>query len=285
MNNNLLYTIKGLSCSYPGFDFPVLKVQGLEIHRGDVMFVLGPSGVGKSTLIETLGLMNNTVSSADVFRFSDQKNVIEKVHELWRGSEKGLADFRSKYLSFIFQNTNMFTHLTAFQNAVLPALILGGNEAEVRRDAYRLFDSILPGENPHKIISDYSGGQKQRVAFIRAILGNYEVLFADEPTGNLDSGNADKLMEEITASAANKKAVVVVSHDIDLALKFATKIICIDLRHDGVEWKGKPTSYGLIDSESLINRLDEKQWEIGAKEKLSEEQLIKRLKLNLKLRL
>jgi len=235
----MIYSIKKLQCKYPSKDNIVLDVESLKIDQGDIIFILGPSGVGKSTLLETLGLMTKTVYKAEEFSFHGQENLITDLSTIWNKNEIDISNFRNDCLSFMFQSTNLFAHLTAFENVIMPALMQGLNEYIVVRKAKQLFDQFLPGEDYEKRVSEYSGGQRQRIAFIRAILADYIVLLADEPTGNLDANNADLLMKEIVSSIKkDNKTAIIVSHDIALSLKHATKIVLIDRQVNGGISKG-----------------------------------------------
>ena len=243
----MAYTLSNLLCKYPGKENVVLEVCQLSIKTGDVVFILGPSGVGKSTLLETLGLMSKTIFRADKFLFNKSNEEAIDLSELWNKSETEISRFRNENLSFMFQSTNLFSHLTAFENVIMPALIQGLDKDIILKKAERLFDQFLPGESSSKKVSEYSGGQRQRIAFIRAVLADFRVLLADEPTGNLDANNADLLMKEIvnTIQTENKTAVIV-SHDIRLSLKHASKIVMIDK----VESEGR--NLGKIENESLF---------------------------------
>jgi ABC-type lipoprotein export system ATPase subunit len=271
----MIYEIKNLYCKYINTDSLVLRVESLDVHKGDVMFVLGSSGVGKSTLLETLGLMNNTIEKVDQFDFNINGTKLESVDRLWQESEKEMAEFRNEHLSFIFQSTNLFSHLSAYENAILPSLIQGKDSKIVRTRANSLFKRILRDERSNKNITEYSGGQRQRIAFIRALVGDYNVLFADEPTGNLDSYNADKLMKEIVENVkVEGKTVVVVSHDMKLAMKYSNALVYIDKESEGEKDKaGNTIFHGAIKDSTIYRKNSKGFWSNGLGVELTDEEL------------
>jgi ABC-type lipoprotein export system ATPase subunit len=237
MNNNPLFSINNLFCQYKESVNPVLHIAELQIKRGDIVFFVGPSGVGKSTLLETLGLMNDTTSISEAGSISFFSNGREyDMKGLWKGNEKALSEFRKSFFSFIFQNTNLFTTLSAIDNVNIVQLLRGIVPIEADRKTRAMFKEL---ELPDDMSKDYpvtslSGGQRQRVAFARAIVSDFDVLFADEPTGNLDWFNADKVMNVVKTEiksldkSGKLRSAVIVSHDTELALKFADTIVFIE---------------------------------------------------------
>lgn len=225
-----LFTLKNIYCQYKNTTHPVLNIEQLLILSNEIVFIVGASGVGKSTILETLGLMNNTVSISDnnEFTFNDGNAKIDLL-KIWECSENTLANFRKKFLSFIFQNTNLFSNLSAYNNILITPLLQGESLESAKQKVDRITSSILAGVELNRSISTLSGGQRQRVAFARAVATQARVLFADEPTGNLDIANANKLMSElIYAVKESNKTAIIVSHDINLIIKYATKIILIN---------------------------------------------------------
>ena len=225
------FNIKNLNCSYNKGKV-VLKIEDLKIPAGKLVFVLGVSGVGKSTFIETLGLMNRTILSEEQtsiqFNVSQEENSFE-LKDYWTKNNVVLSDFRSKYFSFIFQNTNLMPNFTAGENMCISQLLKGMSIKEARArvlDAMKIVN--LPPEVFDKRIMDLSGGQRQRLAFVRAITADFEVLFGDEPTGNLDKDTAFRLMGMLKGGLENRSAIIV-SHDIELALEFADQIVVLTL--------------------------------------------------------
>ncbi len=252
------FVVKNLKCKYKTSP-PVLEIKNIKINTGEVVFFLGASGVGKSTILETLGLMNNTILSNNQteFKYLDKNSNSENFLKIWDKPESYLADFRKINLSFIFQSTNLFSTLTAEDNVLLPSMLSGKSLIESKNISYPIFKKIFSKEYKEilhgKMIFEMSGGQRQRLAFVRAISSTYNVLFADEPTGNLDWANANNLMSYLIMDVKQKKSTaIIVSHDISLAVKHADKIIFIDKRK-----KTDGSFFGFIsDSETYCKNPD-----------------------------
>jgi len=284
------FEIKNLECRYSNATHSVLKIDNLIINRGEIVFFIGSSGVGKSTVLETLGLMNNTIYSnehSEINFYSNQTNAPTDYLKVWNESDSDISKIRSEDFSFIFQNTNLFPSLTALDNAKIAKSLQKKNESKsdaiiieelIKIFPYDLVKEIIgerqmldkeglpitrkgkPVYKPHKMISEMSGGEKQRLAFVRAISSNYSVLFADEPTGNLDEGNAASLMKILTDDVREKNnTAVIVSHDLRLAVKCASKIVFIDKinNHD----KKVSFQYGLISTGQTYITKDNDVWE------------------------
>jgi len=252
----MIYNIKNLSCSYSTSVRPVLEIEQLQIENGERVFFIGPSGVGKSTILESLGLMNNTIQadSNSVFDFLGESFI-----DIWDKGEAELKKKRNENFSFIFQDNNLFGSMTGYQNIISGAIINGEHEiSSLKRKAAVLVGELLSDLNIKNgedfNILEMSGGQKQRVAFARAIIANKEILFADEPTGNLDWYNAEKLMIYLDEKLGSDKTAIIVTHDIELALKFATKIVLIDKKCELIN--GEENYYGIINTNSIYSKND-----------------------------
>lgn len=209
----------------------MLYIENLDIPKGNIVFLLGASGSGKSTLLETLGLMNDTFADGSV-EFFPEENKSMRLEDLWYQNEGAkLAEIRKRHYSFIFQNTNLMEHFTAYENICIAPMIQSGKAfSEWIEEAKALMAKVNIPESQVDLSTlslHLSGGQKQRVTFVRALMSNHTVLFCDEPTGNLDERNARELMNIITESIGENKSAIIVSHDIRLALEFADMIICI----------------------------------------------------------
>ena len=219
-------------------------------------FFIGPSGVGKSTILESLGLMNNTIqaNSNSVFDFLGESFI-----DIWDKGEAELKKKRNENFSFIFQSNNLFGSMTGYQNIISGAIINGEHEiSSLKRKSAIIVGELLSDLNIKSgedfNIFEMSGGQKQRVAFARAIIANKDILFADEPTGNLDWYNAEKLMMYLDVKLGSEKTAIIVTHDIELALKFATKIVLIDKKCEIIN--GEENYYGIIDTNSIYSKKD-----------------------------
>jgi putative ABC transport system ATP-binding protein len=262
MDKEILYEVRNIHCQYRSSTRPVLQLDELNIYRGQVYFIVGASGVGKSTILETLGLMNNTIvcSNNSVMTFHGQTGT-EDLTSIWSKKEQDQANFRKKYLSFIFQSTNLFLNLTAYENASISQVLHGKRLDEARLKARQLLSKMFPKDFVKEIVNgkkvvEMSGGQRQRLAFCRALGTDYSILFADEPTGNLDYNNAQKLLQTLAEIVKNdNRTAVIVSHDIDLAVKYADTIILI--RKELVESSEVTHSMGVVDHASFFNRATE----------------------------
>jgi len=249
MEDNIL-SINNLSCSYNLNETDkVLFISKLNIERGKIIFLLGSSGSGKSTLLETIGLMNNTIASGEVL-FIDSN---DKYHysELWKDKTgTKISELRKSFLSFIFQNTNLMENFTAYENICLSQMIKSDAEqSQAMKGAELLMQQVgLPlSKVDHDTLSvNLSGGQRQRVSFVRALNTEYKILLCDEPTGNLDEINAHELIKIVKQDLSTDKTAIIVSHDVNLALKHADKIIVIT--------KNKTGNYGEVLPENMFSK-------------------------------
>ncbi|MGC4020892.1 MAG: ABC transporter ATP-binding protein [Cyclobacteriaceae bacterium] len=172
---------EGLKKSYR--TLPVLKGVNLEIQKGEVVAIVGASGAGKSTLLHILGSLDSP----------DEGKVMINDTNLFSQSSKSLADFRSKSIGFVFQFHNLLPEFTALENVMIPGLIAKGDSAKIKSKATDILKLLgLEQRVLHKP-SELSGGEQQRVAVARALINSPLVIFADEPSGNLDSNNAAEL--------------------------------------------------------------------------------------------
>lgn len=270
-----LFDIKQLRCSYDknyreGISKVVLEIENLVIPRGKIVFIVGESGIGKSTILETLGMMNNTVVPSDStqFLFFGEDGECTDLVSLWKKSDSALSDFRLKHFNFIFQSTNLMRNFTVYENVSLTRMLQGySKESSFERARAVLHDLGLEHIDETRMPQELSGGQQQRLAFARAIIPDFTVLFGDEPTGNLDSDNAVKAMDLLTAklNTLEGSSAIIVSHDMHLAVSFADVIIKIHKQNrQSSNAKDEVVSYGLIDGESVfIPDSDRNNWSNG----------------------
>lgn len=196
---------------------PALDGVSLNIEKGKVYCLLGTSGSGKSTLLNMLAGLEKPTSGEIIFKGKH----IEKM------SEKQLADFRQKYIGFVFQSYNLLPSLTAIENVVMPLIFRRENRKTRLQKAKKILKEVgLEGRMSHKP-AEMSGGQQQRVSIARAFVNDPEIIFADEPTGNLDTKTTYEMMDLITKKAKeNNQTLIIVTHDLEIS-EYADKIIHI----------------------------------------------------------
>ena len=189
----------------------------LDINEGEICCLLGTSGSGKSTLLNLLAGLEKPTKGEILI-----KNIhVEKL------DEKQLIVFRQKYIGFVFQSYNLLTSLTALENVALPLTFKGVHRKHRDLRAKKMLDNVgLKGYYKRKP-NQMSGGQQQRVGIARAFIDNPEIVFADEPTGNLDSRTTQEVMQLMVSMARESKhTLIIVTHDTNIA-KYADKIIHI----------------------------------------------------------
>lgn len=254
-----LFSIENLQCSYDKFFVEgrskvVLHIRELDIPRAHKVFIVGESGIGKSTILEVLGMMNNTIVPNSATRFSfyeDPEHVVDLL-ALWKSnSDKALSAFRLKHFNFIFQSTNLMRNFTAYENIALTRMLQGYSAEECYRKTSDVLNDLgLPHIDRTRMAQELSGGQQQRLAFARAILPDFTVLFGDEPTGNLDADNAVRAMKllSVKLDELSGASAIIVSHDMHLAVTFADTIIKIRKEfHAARDEHDDVSAYGVID--------------------------------------
>ena len=274
-----LFEVKNLKCSYDkpfheGLSKVVLHINEMVFPKGKKIFIVGESGIGKSTILEVLGLMNNTIipnpETKFLFYGNDQTPV--DLMEMWRrNKDKELSDFRKKHFNFIFQSTNLMRNFTAYENISITRMLQGFSQQESFDRASAVLEDLgLPHIDYSRMAQELSGGQQQRLAFARAIIPEFTVLFGDEPTGNLDGENATKAMELLTKKLEEYtgSSAIIVSHDMHLAATFGDVIIKISKKENTkIDNDGEVTFYGYIDKDSAFMPSDDRSvWSNGKDE-------------------
>lgn len=273
------FEIKKLECSYEHKKVNpkvVLEIDELTIPKGEVVFIVGHSGCGKSTILETLGLMNNTILKAESFKINLGNGVDGQ--KIWNEGNMKLSEIRKKYFSFIFQETNLMRNFTIQENAEIPQQIKGGDKkyVDILKKVFPEKESANENETKEwkeikskTDVRNLSGGQRQRIAFVRAFLPNFNILFGDEPTGNLDPENADNLMKIVMEEIHNsdEKSAIIVSHSPELSVKYADRIIKIQIKEREVMKDEKKVKeiFGKIDHSSIYEKRNN-QWFYGDKQ-------------------
>jgi lipoprotein-releasing system ATP-binding protein len=189
-------------------ELPILKGVNLEVGKGEIVSIVGSSGAGKTTLLQILGTLDKP--DAGILEIGGVNP--------FKLSQKELANFRNTSLGFIFQFHQLLPEFTAIENAMLPALIGGKSKKEAEQLAMPLLERLgISSRKTHKP-SELSGGEQQRVAVCRALINNPKVIFADEPSGNLDTKNAKELHELFFQLRDEfNQTFVIVTHNEELA--------------------------------------------------------------------
>jgi putative ABC transport system ATP-binding protein len=184
--------------------FDALRELSLEMAPGEFVSLVGPSGSGKSTLL-------NLISGLDQPTAGNIRIAGERLGGL---SETRLASFRGKTIGFVFQFFQLVPTLTVFENVMLAMDLVGAiNRSERRKRALELLDQVGVLRHKDKMPAKLSGGEQQRVAIARSLANNPPILVADEPTGNLDSENSDRMMDVFARCADDGRLVVIATHD------------------------------------------------------------------------
>lgn len=193
----------------------ILKGVDLDIYPGEAMCILGSSGAGKSTLLHILGTLDRPSTGTLQFNGTD----------LFAKSDKDLAKFRNESMGFVFQFHHLLAEFNAVENVAMPALIGGDTWAKAMSRAEELIEVMGLSPRRKNFPSQLSGGEQQRVAIARALIRRPTVLFADEPTGNLDRQNG-RLIEDLFFQMRDRfgLTLVVVTHDTQFAARFPRRL-------------------------------------------------------------
>lgn len=214
-----LIELKNIYKSYPldGFELEILKNISLKIEKGEFVAIMGPSGSGKSTLMNILGCLDTPTSG----HYTLDGKSVERL------SSDELAEIRNKKIGFVFQGFNLLSRTTALENVELPMVYANTPSKERKERAQKALEEVGLGERINHLPNQLSGGQQQRVAIARAIVGGAPIVFADEPTGNLDTKMSIEIMQLF--AKLNKdmgRTIILVTHEEDIA-RFARRIIKI----------------------------------------------------------
>lgn len=186
----------------------VLRGVDIEVRKGEIVSIVGPSGSGKSTLLHILG----TLDKADLGEVSMNATSISTLEG------KKLAAFRNKHIGFVFQFHHLLPEFTALENVCIPGWLAGRKKKEVEERAKEIMNLLGLKNRMENKPNELSGGEQQRVAVARALINNPDIVFADEPTGNLDSANAKEL-QQLFFDLRNKfnQTFLIVTHNEELA--------------------------------------------------------------------
>jgi|TARA_B110000879_G_scaffold22498_1_gene29199 lipoprotein-releasing system ATP-binding protein len=201
-----MISVKNIYKSYEGLE--VLKGVSLEIKEGEIVSIVGTSGAGKSTLLQIMG----TLAKADSGILKINNKIIDNLNP------NHLSEFRNKEIGFIFQAHHLLPEFTALENVCIPSWIKGTTKKEAKNEAVKLLGSLGLADRIHHKPMELSGGEQQRVAVARALINKPSVVFADEPSGNLDTVAA-KALHELFFKLRDEfnQTFVIVTHNRELA--------------------------------------------------------------------
>jgi len=204
----------------------VLKGVNLHIKQGEVVAIVGPSGAGKTTLLQILGTLDKPTLE------KDQKTELQlNTQNVLNLKDKGLSKFRNEHIGFIFQFHQLLPEFTALENVCIPAFIANRPKKQVEIEAQKILDFLGLSDRVNHKPNELSGGEQQRVAVARALINNPKVIFADEPSGNLDTASAKNLHELFFSLRDEfKQTFVIVTHNTELANMADRKLEMLDGR-------------------------------------------------------
>ncbi len=203
-------------------DLQVLKGVDLHIKKGEVVSIVGPSGAGKTTLLQILGTLDSLSNK-------DNSTLLINDQDVTQLTDRSLAKFRNNHIGFIFQFHQLLPEFTALENVCIPAFIKGTKKEEAESRASELLDFLGLSHRLHHKPNELSGGEQQRVAVARALVNSPAVIYADEPSGNLDSESADNL-HKLFFDLRDKfgQTFVIVTHNEELANMADRKLTMVD---------------------------------------------------------
>jgi len=190
-------------------ELAVLKGVDVKIDQGKFVAIVGPSGAGKSTLLHILGGLDAPTEGVVSFEGEDLYNL----------SDIALSEIRNRRIGFVFQFYHLLSEFTVVENILMPAWIGGGYslKCQLKEEVTRLLERVGLSERAQHFPSQLSGGEQQRVAILRALINRPRLLLCDEPTGNLDSGRGEEILNLIKKiNTENQMAVVLVTHNLEL---------------------------------------------------------------------
>jgi lipoprotein-releasing system ATP-binding protein len=197
----------------------VLRGVDLDIHEGEMVAIVGASGVGKSTLLHVLGTLERP----------DHGEVFYKGESVFSYDESRLASFRNQTIGFVFQFHHLLPEFNALENTMMPALIKGVNPKEACERAEAILSRVGLGDRLRHYVGELSGGEQQRVAVARSLVLKPSILLADEPTGNLDARTGESIHDLlISLNRDDGITAAVVTHNIKLAEKLSRSVVLVD---------------------------------------------------------
>jgi putative ABC transport system ATP-binding protein len=217
--SDFVVATQSLNKAYPLGEAEVEVLKGVELNvaRGEFVAICGPSGSGKTTLLNLISGIDRPTSG----------KILVLGQDLTVQDEDFLADFRCSNVGFVFQSYNLVSTLTVAENVAFPMEWIRKPEAEIETRVAELLETVGLQYRANHFPAQLSGGEQQRVAFARALANDPELILADEPTGNLDTKNGQKITQVLKMLKANGKTVIVATHDPEL-MQLADRIVCLE---------------------------------------------------------
>ncbi|REH01837.1 ABC transporter ATP-binding protein [Flavobacterium aquicola] len=203
----------------------VLKGVDLHIKKGEIVSIVGASGAGKTTLLQILGTLDKPSSAVK----ENETSLVINNEDILKMNDKSLSKFRNLNLGFIFQFHQLLPEFTALENVCIPAYIAGKKVSETEKEAKKLLEYLGLSHRINHKPNELSGGEQQRVAVARALINKPDVIFADEPSGNLDTHSAENL-HQLFFQLRDEfgQTLVIVTHNEELANMADRKLIMVD---------------------------------------------------------
>ena len=217
MNTDTLIRTDGLKKHFKGGDIVALDGISVQVHRSEVVVVIGPSGSGKSTFLRCLNLLETPTGGTVTFEDVDIT-----------GSKVNINNHRQK-MGMVFQHFNLFPHMTVLKNmTIAPIKLLGKSKEEANKKAMALLERVGLPDRADAYPNQLSGGQKQRIAIVRALCMDPEVMLFDEPTSSLDPEMVGEVLDVMKQLARDGMTMVVVTHEMGFAREVGTRVMFMD---------------------------------------------------------
>ncbi len=234
-----------------GSPFYAIRNLSLDIHEGDFTVIMGSSGSGKSTLLYLLSGMD-AITGGEVYFKEEQINGMD---------EKSAAAFRRSIIGFIFQAINLVPNLSLFENVAISGYLLSGNRNRVNERAAKLLEMMELTRESNRLPSQVSGGQQQRAAIARSLINSPAVLFADEPTGSLNSSQGKNVLDILSHINREGQTIVMVTHDIKAACRADRILFIKDGKIDGnLQMKKYDAGKNAQREQDIFAYLSDKGW-------------------------
>lgn len=216
----MLLELQNVSKLYTIGDTTIKALDGisLSVAEGEFVAVMGPSGSGKSTFLQVASMLAEPTNGTIILKDTD----------VTKFDEKQRARLRNKEIGFVFQQFNLLARTSALENVALPMVYAGYSSSFRNQKAQEMLELVGLGDRLNNTPAQLSGGQQQRVAIARALINNPAVIFADEPTGNLDSKSGDDIKALLTKLHKDGKTIIMVTHEDDVAAIAKRKVVFKD---------------------------------------------------------